>query len=255
MVKILAIIPTLRDIPLRSLLTLLAQTLQPRKIIIVAGSKNIQRYLTNFISQRILIRTEVVYVRPDMREHLGVRVGKAINTVLEKEDLHSYDYILKMDSDVILHPRCLEKCVKKGADLIGLGPFMLVRIEPFIKVLAGRWPETPADDSYIRLAFIARGLKVEFMPPEVLEVRRAGKFGNWRYYFYRGIDDYRTGINPLSMCRIILKLIKGRRTLLPIFTLIGYFLALIMKKQRCDFAGVIFREGILGKVLIFLRCY
>jgi len=255
MVKILSIIPTLRDIPLRTLNSLLNQTQQPDKIIIVVGSQHLLKYLKTKTQQLLQVpaKLEVLYVRPNTREHVGVRVGKAINTALKNENLKLYDYILKVDSDVILHPKCLESCVKRNADLIGLGPFMLIKARPFMKFLSGKWPETPADDSYIRLLFIAKGLHVEFIPSCVTEVRRGGAYGTWRYYFYRGVDDYRTGINPISMSRIVAKLIIKRKTLLPIFTLTGYFTALITCKKRFDFAAIIFRVGLLGRILELLK--
>jgi len=245
MVKILTIIPTLKDIPLRSIASLLAQTIRPQKIIIVSGSRHIQRYLMSTIVPHIPIEMEAIYVMPDMQEHVGVRVGKAINTALKNENIKLYDYILKMDSDVILHPTCLEKCIKKDADLIGLGSFMLIKTKPFITILSGRWPEVPADDSYIRLAFTARGLKVEPTPPEVIEVRKGGTYGNWKYYFYRGFDNYRLGINPILMNYIVLRLMVERRTLLPVFAFVGYFVALIKQVEYFDFATTIFKTGLL----------
>jgi len=72
----------------------------------------------------------------------------------------------------------------KKADLIGLGPFMLIKARPFMEFLSGKWSETPADDSYIRLFFIAKGLHAEPVPSCVTEVRRGGAYGTWRYYFF-----------------------------------------------------------------------
>jgi len=138
MTKILVVIPTLKEIPLSAINSLLIQTLRPQKIVIVSGSKHIERYMMKTLIPRISIETRIVYVKPNMQEHIGVRVGKAINTALRNENLQIYDYILKMDSDVALHPTCLEKCIRKNADLIGLGPFMLIKIKPFINILSGR---------------------------------------------------------------------------------------------------------------------
>jgi len=224
-VKVLAVIPTLRDDPTRLINDLLRQTLPPAKVLIVAGTKHLADYLAvktlHFRDAPFSI--EVLYVKPNIGEHVGVRVGKAINVALEGEELTKYDYLLKLDCDVALHPRCLERCVKLNADLVGLGPFMMIKIEPFMKLLSGRWPETFADDSYIKLLFLAKGLRVEPMPPCVSMIRKGGVHGSWKYYFYRGIDDYRTGFNPLFTMYVVVRLIVKRRTPLPIFTLLGYF--------------------------------
>jgi len=249
MTRILCLIPTLRDFPLRSLDSLLNQTVKPSKIIVISGSLRLREYLRKNLSLKGSTRLEILYVKPNTQEHVGVRVGKAINAALENEKLELYDYILKMDSDVVLHPRCLELCIKKDSDLIGLGPFMLIKTKPFTELLSGRWPETPADDSFVRLLFVARGLRVEPKPSCAYEARKGGAQGTWRYYFYRGIDDYRTGINPISMGRIVVKLIIGRRSLLPAFTLLGYLVAILSRQKRFDFAPIIFKSGVVGRVL------
>jgi len=95
---------------------------------------------------------------------------------------------------------------------------------------------------------MARGLKIEPMPPEVIVTREGGRYGNWRYYFYRGVDEYRTGIDPIAISIITFRLIKRRKSLLPVFTFIGYLLALITQKERFDFAPIIFKTGLLSKI-------
>jgi len=78
---------------------------------------------------------------------VGVRVGKAINHALSRVDIRRYDFLLKIDVDTALPLDYVERFLKLEAVLVGLGPFMLVRMKPFLRLLNGRWPEVPADDA------------------------------------------------------------------------------------------------------------
>ncbi|MEZ0346876.1 MAG: glycosyltransferase family A protein [Infirmifilum sp.] len=239
--RVFVVIPTLRDPPIYALRSLFKQTLKPQKIIIVAGSRKLEEIVSRWAGEfKGLV--EVTYYRPDMMEHVGVRVGKALNYVFERENLQQYDYLLKLDADAVLREKCLEDCVNREADLIGLGYFMLIRMKSFLKVLGGRWPVTPGDDAYIAHAFRSLGLKVEPMPPDIIVLRKSGVGGNWRYYFYRGVDDYRAGINPIMMLKIVFRLSYKRRTLLPLFTLVGYVRALTGRVKRFEFAPLVFKS-------------
>jgi len=170
-----------------------------------------------------------------------VRVAKAINRALEQVNLHLYDYLLKVDADVLMPHDYVERCLRLGADLVGLGPFMLVRMKPFLRLLGGRWPEVPADDAYVAMRFRAAGLKVAPWPQR-LPVSKMG--GNWRYYYYRGFTDFEVGFDPLREAYAVALLVLRRRTLLPAFTFLGYFCALLSGAKMRDFGRINFSEGL-----------
>jgi hypothetical protein len=50
--------------------------------------------LTNSLSieEDLSEKVKVIYVKPELTEHVGVRVGKAINHALKNIDLHRYDF-------------------------------------------------------------------------------------------------------------------------------------------------------------------
>ena len=144
--------------------------------------------------ERFFEKIKIIYVRPELSEHVGVRVGKAINHVLSNIDLGKYDFLLKIDADVAIPLDFIERCLRLEADLVGLGSFMLVRTKPFIRLLGGRWPEVPADDAYVMMCFRAAGLKTALWPKGVILKRKSG--GNWKYYYYRGICDFKIGLDP-----------------------------------------------------------
>ena len=150
----------------------------------VTGSSSLAKFLIKFLSieEELSEKVRVIYVKPELTEHVGVRVGKAINNVLNNIPLHKYDFLLKVDADIVMPLNYVERCLKLKADLVGLGPFMLVRMEPFLKLLSGRWPEVPTDDAYVMMCFKAAGLRIAPWLEGLVIKRKAG--GSWRYYYY-----------------------------------------------------------------------
>jgi hypothetical protein len=245
--KILVVIPIFRESISQLLSCLEKQTLKPAYIVIVAATRAAYERLSH-VSLGI---GKVIYVKPVMQEHIGVRVGKAINTALRQVCLEHYDFLLKLDADVLLPSNYLARCVTLGADLVGLGPFMLVKIKPFLTLLHGQWPETPADDAFIATKFRAAGLKVERWLPGIT-IKTGGSFRQWRYYYLRGMDDFKLGFDPFQELVIVQHLIRSRHSLLPMFTLLGYVYAFLWKREMYDFGALYFKKKMmesLGKLL------
>jgi glycosyltransferase involved in cell wall biosynthesis len=232
------VVPTLGEDPRKVLRLLLSQSLRPELIIVVVGSSSLAKFLTNSLSieEDLSEKVKVIYVKPELTEHVGVRVGKAINHALNNIDLHRYDFLLKIDADVVMPLNYLESCLKLRADLVGLGPFMLVKMEPFLKLLGGRWPEVPTDDAYVMMRFKAAGLRIAPWPEGLVLKRKAG--GSWRYYYYRGIYDLKIGFDPIEEFFSVISLMMHRRTLLPIFTLTGYLIAMTKGEQVYYFGKI-----------------
>jgi len=200
------------------------------------------------------VKLEVEYVPPNPQEHIGVRVGKAINAAIERENLNLYDYLLKLDVDIKLPSNdYIEKCLKLDVDLTGLGHFMLIRMKPFLKLLNGKWPEVPTDDAYIMQVFKAAGLKVVSLPEGLILKSSGGARADWRYYYWRGIYDLKIGFDPFHEARAVIHLIKSRKRLLPIFTLLGYFMALLKGENFYDFGRIVFTTSIKHRMRVYSR--
>jgi len=243
--RVAIVVTTLFDDPIPLLKLLAKQTLKPTRIIVAAGSRITANKLRELLRNEAMnIPVDIIYVRPDLREHVGIRVGKTINQALQLLNLHEIDYLLKIDADVLIKTDYLEKCVKMDADLVGLGPFMLIKAKPFFLLLKGRWPETPADDAYIAMAFRAGGLRVTRFPEGILVKRKGGATGSWRYYYLRGVDDWKVGFDPLREFMAVLWLIIRRRSMLPVFTLIAYIAAMLKGEKMYEFGVVNFTNGV-----------
>lgn len=176
-----------------------------------------------------------IYIKPNFQEPAGVRIAKALNDLLSKESIKKYDYLLRVDADVILPLSFLETNLKLDADYVGrAGYAMLLRVSAFIKFFGGRFPEIPAEDSYVGLKLIACGAGVKpYAIPPILKEKNDVAW--WRKLIVRGKEAYKLGYEPLHILWLVLHDIKK------IFILIGYFIALFMRLRRYDIYGFVFR--------------
>lgn len=231
--RILAVIPTLNDDPTDTMKSLMNQTIKVSKILVAVGSEELYRKLTSTSNKGIV---EIFYIKPNFQDPLGKRIATALNHALSTVDLTSYDYLLRVDADTVLPERFIEENLKVNADYVGkAGYAMLLKMNCFLKIFKGRFAEVGAEDSYIGLKLLSKGYNVLSwaLPPKIK--RRSGAHHTWRYYFTRGIEMYKLGYEPVHVVEVI------RHDIRNIFTILGYFTAIIKRLEHYDFAGWVFR--------------
>jgi glycosyltransferase involved in cell wall biosynthesis len=227
--KILAIIPTLEDDPTDTIRSILNQTVKVSKIVVVVGSWELYKKMR--AADRV---TEYVYVRPNFRDPLGKRVATALNQALSTINLKEYEWLLRVDADTLLPCRFLEENLDANADCVGrAGYAMLLKTESFEKFFNGRFVEVAAEDSYVILKLLSVGRVVKRWKSQPLIKKR--KHHEWRYYYVKGIEMYKLGYEPLHVIETMFHDIKN------VFTLLGYFIALVKKCGRYEFANWVFR--------------
>lgn len=141
-----------------------------------------------------------------------------------------------MDADTVLPERFIEENLKLNADYVGkAGYAMLLKMSCFLRIFKGQFAEVGAEDSYIGLKLLSQGCNVLSwaLPPKIK--RRSGAHHTWRYYFTRGIEMYKLGYEPVHVAEVV------RHDIRNIFTILGYFTAMIKRPKRYDFAGWVFR--------------
>ncbi|MEM2122628.1 MAG: glycosyltransferase family A protein [Candidatus Bathyarchaeia archaeon] len=233
-IRVLAIIPTLADDPTETINSVVEQTVKVSRILVAVGSKFLYQRLA---STNPLDAVEYIYVEPDFRDPLGKRVATELNAALSNTCLEDYDYLLRVDADTVLSHRFIEENLKAGADCVGEGGCaMLIKIDSFIKFFDGRFPEVGAEDSYIMLKLLSRGCSVKpwVLPPKLK--RRSGAHHPWRYHFVRGVEMYKLGYEPIHVFKPLLHDIRG------LLIVLGYFMGLLKKARRYEFAGWVFRR-------------
>jgi len=234
-VKILVVIPTLTDDPMETIESVVGQTVEVSKILVAVGSKLLYRRL----AEANLDNVEYVYVKPNFRDPVGKRVAAALNVALSKVRLGDYDYLLRVDADTTLPCRFLEENLKADVDCVGrAGYAMLIKMDSFIKYFNGRFVEIGSEDSYIVLKLLSQGRDViSWMLPPRLK-RMSGVHHPWRYYFVRGVEMYKLGYEPFHVLRTLLHDIRS------LFMVLGYFICMLRRVERYEFAGWTFRSQV-----------
>lgn len=229
-------ITTLDDDPTETIESINAQAIKVSKILVAVGSRKLFDELNSKVSKNV----EFIFVKADFGKSLGVRLGNAINTALAKVSIQNYDYLLKLDADVILPRQFLPINLEVNADIMGkFGFCMLLKIYPFMKLLKGKWPELATEDTYIVHMYSRYGRIVTDFALSPIVRRKGGARYSWRDQFDMGISMYKLGYEPLHAFVNSIGIRTNPRT---IFAAFGYTSALIKRTETYDFAAWIFKK-------------
>jgi len=194
--KVVAVVLTLDESPMDTIRSILQQTIKVSKILVVTGSYRLFKLLSRQESDIV----KFLYLKPNMNEPLGVRVSKAINFALEHVNIEDYDYLLRVDADIILPKRFIEENLKAEADYVGkAGYCMLIKVSPFLKVFGGRFKEVGAEDSYVGMKFMYHGYQVKGYILSPILTDRAHRKHSYRYHLTLGMESYKLGYEPIHV--------------------------------------------------------
>jgi len=218
----------------RSLESVINQVGVVQKIYVVSASPiDLGRY--GFETSNIVIPVKQSWPVP-------VRVGFSFNMALRLtgEDVSRYEYLFKVDGDVVLPRDYLKSIISLNPLLAGYGQAMLISTKFFRVVLKGVYPMNYCDDSYIMAAAIARGIW-PILPYKDIDTPKAPTLPQ-REYLY-GVEYYKWGmplplliLHPLT--RIYLKatgkMKKTQRKELKAYmwNLVGYIHASINREEK-----------------------
>jgi hypothetical protein len=218
----------------RSLESVINQVGVVQKIYVVSASPiDLGRY--GFETSNIVIPVKQSWPVP-------VRVGFSFNMALRLtgEDVSRYEYLFKVDGDVVLPRDYLKSIISLNPLLAGYGQAMLISTKFFRVVLKGVYPMNYCDDSYIMAVAIARGIW-PILPYKDIDMPKASTLPQ-REYLY-GVEYYKWGmplplliLHPLT--RIYLKatgkMKKTQRKELKAYmwNLVGYIHASINREEK-----------------------
>lgn len=177
--------------------------------VISAEPVNLIKY--GFNVPNIVISTKTSWPVP-------IRIGYSFNVALRVLEnrysvkLESYDFVFKVDSDVLLPLDYAISLASEGLPVAGFGPAMLISTWFLARVLRGRYPVNHCDDGYLlavnvaltgRVGRYAGGGQVILPDVEVIKDRE----------FAYGVEYYKWGVTPpllilLPLTRIFLKVTK-----------------------------------------------
>jgi hypothetical protein len=238
--KIVAVVPTLNDDLTETVQSILDQSVEVSRIFAVIGSKSLYDELVVRLE-----RAECIYVKPDFSQPLGKRVAVAINTALAKVNVEEYDYVLKVDADVVLPRDFVKENLSNLPDFVGSGgSAMLFNSHRFLEAFGGKYPEVVADDAYLASKFLYEGYTVKrWLCSPRFKIREKGHH-SYRHGLQRGIEWYKLGFEPVHIFSYLREFVydmqKRAFSMHRFFPVVGYFLAALRGVERYEFASWIF---------------
>lgn len=172
--------------------------------------------------------------KADSRLLFPAKISSILNDMLEDIKLKNYDYLLRVDTDTVLPENFVEENLKMGLDVLGWGCAQLVKIEPFLKIMNGKF-HPDHDDGYIHVKMRQLGLKSsqEEYAVKPICIREPGRHHGTPWYFSQGVLDYRYGFDPAGT--LYNALVVFGLPYAP-FVIYGYVYAAVHRVARFDVA-------------------
>jgi len=167
---------------------------------------------------------------------VGERVGLAIQDALSQIHLEDYQFLFRLDDDVVIPDNSIETLLNCHADLAGIGGYtMLIKTSVFRKLFP-KYPVHPCEDSLIATTFKESGFKVCNYPVSVHFVKPKKVSG--KLLFQVGIFRYRIKYNPISL----LFSFRGKNGgnlvgAKVVFVWLGYLYAFVHRKKSYQFVS------------------
>ncbi len=215
--KVLAVIISV-DPPRNLIESLKSQTLKPKKIIIA-----------NY--------------RVPAKYSVGQRSAYAFNRAIRNVNLEEYDYLLKLDDDVILPPNFLEANVGL-ADYVGEGRAMILKIKTLLQIMGGNLKVMQCEDTYLLQSYYWLGAKIRYgwnVPPiDTISHMESLASHLKKYWIDVGRAQYRFGI-PIARYPVYFYFrAKQFGIRIALLTFVGYITGLVMRDEKTWFAPLRF---------------
>lgn len=189
--------------------------------------------LMSVFNQTLPVTTTLILTEK-VKENLAfpAKMSVVLNDMVRVVRLEEFDYLLRVDGDVILPPDFVKIHVDQSFDAVGCGYAQLIRISAFIEVMGGRF-HPDHDDGYIieKLAYVGKKSSWSYVVKPILK-RASGLHHGSSWYLSQGELKYRYGDEPLELIGYLAK----HYCPYSIFELVGFFKALLLNKKRFDVA-------------------
>jgi hypothetical protein len=175
---------------------------------------------------------------------LPIRVSYSVNAALRilrlkhGVELRSFDYLFKVDSDVVLPRDYLARLTSTRAPVAGVGAALLISVPFFLAALGGAYPVKYCDDGYVGAKSVAMGAWP--LSHEGLRLPPVG-YDKPREFAY-GVEYYRWGLSPVFLAlmpfasRVLrLRPHERRRFKAHIVNVAGYLWAALHRLDKYEF--------------------
>lgn len=205
--------------------------------------------IQSILKQTVPVKTLIVLPQKVKGGTTAEKLSRVLNEGLCSIKLEDFDYILRVDADIILPPNFLEENLKSEPDLCGeAGYAMLIRTSTFLRTMNGRF-HLRSDDSYTIYRFMKERCHVIKYKVHPITLRQTGlryrtsyfakpKHQSIKYYYDRGKSMYELGYEPLHAFG------RLRQSFWNLFAVFGYFTCFVRREQKMDVANYVWRKQI-----------
>lgn len=165
---------------------------------------------------------------------IGQKMSAVMNDALRKIRLKEFDYLLRVDTDMVLPQDFLEKNLKGNPDYVGnTAGAQIIRVSSFHKVFNGQFPLF-SDDSYVIRKFKVEGydVRAQYVVYPIF-TRKGGSPHGSKYFVHRGLEQYRLGYTPIHIALSSMRLIKSGQ-LYGFFVALAYCFAWVFRVEKRD---------------------
>ena len=191
--------------------------------------------IRSVMDQSVPVEMIILLTKKSMKPTLIERIADAENAGLEHISLKDFDYILKVDGDTILGRDFIKNNLTDKPDAVGAGFAFLVKVEPFMKLLGGRF-YSECEDTYLGAKFLAAGRNVHSYYEEPIFVSKHYSL-DVPYLVDRGKMLFRMGWMPLHVVQTIFY--KMPYSLRNVFMVGSYFINLVLRPNKMDIANFV----------------
>jgi len=247
--RVIAFILAYKDKPYLPLYSLSHQTLKPDRVVIVAAFSS--ACIDKFYN---LTNISCIVVSPNLSLSVGERVGIALTIAFKKMKIDEYDYVIKLDDDVLFDEKFVEDNIDADYDLVGYRGAMILKSKRVIEILDGRWIPSPLDDALVIDVFRAKGCKILpwtwVHPPLYMKEPK----DTFRRGIRFGIELYRMGYPFMNLVLSIPYNATKRRMEIHVLMgiLIGYIIT-HMRREKRSHLSIKLRDMYRRSLIEFIR--
>lgn len=237
-IRILVLIPTLRDNVLSTIEALLRQTIKPTDIVVICGDKEFSERLRE--DKRFIT---LHHARDSLRDQ-GTNIVRALNFALDKFALSNYDYLFRCDADIVFPSDFFERNLpddNKKYISFGDDALFFFKSSDFNYIMGGKFAEMFKEDTYTLMKFWKAGFTPRPWNPAPTSLKPWGQGKNYRYFLSGGESSYTIGYSFLISSLASLAYCYRFRNPMFIFGVLGYLRAYLRHEEKSDVADFVYR--------------
>jgi hypothetical protein len=170
--------------------------------------KGVEQKIIVVSAKKIEIPNNLVVEVPE-KYPLPIRVGLSINYALQAYwSPKKYDYLFKIDNDVLIKPNYIFHLISKNRPIIGPGCAMLIDGRFFEKKYGNRWPICYCDDMYMKAYAFALDFIEDIWEKDLMPIVYEYNPENYREYIY-GKEYYKFGAPFWYICIHLIASVKN----------------------------------------------